>query len=400
MILSDRRKDGTYNAKIRITHQRKSRYIKTPFYLTADQLTRTGKIKDALVNDKIEQEVRRYRNAINELGFVCDGLDVDELLVLLKAQDGSYDFFSYADNYLVGLKKEGREGTQNVLVNALRKLEAFNGSRSLPFSRMTVRLINEWHESLKDAGYKPVYIRNVLAMIQGVYNDARRKLNDQSNGRMVVMWDCFSGVTVESDNRVTRRAFDSVSQMQSVIDCPYREGDATFELYKDMFVFSFVCFGINYADIVLLRKKDISKEGILTFNRKKVSRRMGDRSIIKIRLCDVAKAIIAKHSTNDSEWLFPALRRRKSMRPSKYMSDIFEDAGLPPGYVFYTARHSMATFARNLCGIDMFIVNEMLDHAPPSSMKMTDVYIKRDYKPLWDANDKLLNLFNWDFYLK
>ena len=60
----------------------------------------------------------------------------------------------------------------------------------------------------------------------------------------------------------------------------------------------------------------------------------------------------------------------------------------------------MATFARNVCHIDKMTVHEMLNHATPQDMRTTDVYLRRDYSHLWEANEKLMALFDWSFYTK
>ena len=56
---------------------------------------------------------------------------------------------------------------------------------------------------------------------------------------------------------------------------------------------------------------------------------------------------------------------------------------------YYAARHSMATIAINKVGINKYIVNDMLCHTD-ISMKITDLYIKKDFTPINDANFKLL----------
>jgi hypothetical protein len=56
---------------------------------------------------------------------------------------------------------------------------------------------------------------------------------------------------------------------------------------------------------------------------------------------------------------------------------------------FYAARHSMATIAVNDVRINKYIVNDMLCHVEPS-MRVTDLYIKKDYAPMNEANAKLL----------
>ena len=57
---------------------------------------------------------------------------------------------------------------------------------------------------------------------------------------------------------------------------------------------------------------------------------------------------------------------------------------------FYSARHSMATIALNKVGINKYIVNDMLNHVD-TSMKITELYIQKDFTPINEANFKLLN---------
>ncbi len=57
---------------------------------------------------------------------------------------------------------------------------------------------------------------------------------------------------------------------------------------------------------------------------------------------------------------------------------------------FYSARHSMATIAINKVGISKWLVNEMLCHTE-SSMRVTDLYIKKDFTPINEANFKLID---------
>ena len=56
---------------------------------------------------------------------------------------------------------------------------------------------------------------------------------------------------------------------------------------------------------------------------------------------------------------------------------------------FYSARHTMATIAINKVGINKYVVNDMLCHVD-TSMKITDLYIQKDFTPINEANFKLL----------
>ena len=62
---------------------------------------------------------------------------------------------------------------------------------------------------------------------------------------------------------------------------------------------------------------------------------------------------------------------------------------------FYAARHSWATIARSASvGIDKATVHEALNHVD-AKMKVTDIYIDRDWSVIWNANKKVLDLFDW-----
>lgn len=45
--------DGTWNVKIRVTHNRQIKYLATPIYAKADDITRTFKLKKILPTKRI-----------------------------------------------------------------------------------------------------------------------------------------------------------------------------------------------------------------------------------------------------------------------------------------------------------------------------------------------------------
>lgn len=60
-----------------------------------------------------------------------------------------------------------------------------------------------------------------------------------------------------------------------------------------------------------------------------------------------------------------------------------------PGLTFYAARHSWATIAVNDCGIDKWTVHLALNHVDPATA-VTDIYIKKSWKPVDEANEKVI----------
>ena len=59
------------------------------------------------------------------------------------------------------------------------------------------------------------------------------------------------------------------------------------------------------------------------------------------------------------------------------------------GLQFYAARHTMATIAVNEAGVSKYAVNDMLNHVEPS-MRVTDLYIKKDFTAVNEANFRLI----------
>lgn len=59
-------------------------------------------------------------------------------------------------------------------------------------------------------------------------------------------------------------------------------------------------------------------------------------------------------------------------------------------FIFYISRHSWATIARNDLSIDKETINEALNHAD-KHMAITDLYIKKDFSAINEANKKVLD---------
>jgi hypothetical protein len=59
----------------------------------------------------------------------------------------------------------------------------------------------------------------------------------------------------------------------------------------------------------------------------------------------------------------------------------------------YGARHSWASIAYKT-GVEKGLINDGLCHVD-KSMKVTDIYINKDWSVLWKANAKVLKQFKW-----
>lgn len=94
------RKDGTYNVKLRITHNCQTRKISTPFYVEEENLSPDLQITDDEHVDLREDLCHECRRITRESGYEINGMTIDELVRYpkLKLQgEGNFrlDFYRF-----------------------------------------------------------------------------------------------------------------------------------------------------------------------------------------------------------------------------------------------------------------------------------------------------------------
>lgn len=397
---TEQKKDGTWNVKIRLTHKRAVKYIATPFFVTKKQLTKSFKIKDATILDKVNEKIKEYRDKILLYGFAIDNMDADSIVSILSKQTEHVDFIEYCKKHIDKLKADGRLKTAQAYSGGVNSLLKFNQGKPLYFENITAKYMYDYYQSL--SYLKANTKRSYIWALETIYKKAQLELNDDDAGIIVAKNGVFRMIELPNSEMRNDNAF-SVEQMQAIINLPYT-GNFAQDLMHDLFIFSFACMGINPVDIFSMKKSQCAN-GVITYRRSKVSRKLGADADMCVKVNNVLEHIIAKYNGN-AEFLIDTktYARNCISNLTNRIHSTFIRAGVETEetkgkYVFYTARHTMASLARNECGIDYMTIHEMLNHSTPVSFKTTDVYIKRDFSRLWDANEKLLSLFDWSFYL-
>ena len=152
---SAKRKDGTMNVKIRVTHQRKTLKVATSIYVDSTQVTRSGKFKDERVIDMCEDIVRKWRKLASQLG-TAEELEVADVVRFIreveKRESFSLDFIAYGRKVAEGMNK----GTARTYTTALNALCRFVGSDKLDIRHITVRFLEEFEKAgMKATGMNP-----------------------------------------------------------------------------------------------------------------------------------------------------------------------------------------------------------------------------------------------------
>lgn len=133
---------------------------------------------------------------------------------------------------------------------------------------------------------------------------------------------------------------------------------------------SYYCRGINFIDLMLLRKENLDGD-ILTYTRSKTQKQY------TLELLEPAKRIVGNYINRSNYYLFPILsentisplqlenRRQKMLK--KYNSDlkeIAEEAGIKKSVTSYTIRHTYATILK-FNGVTTDIISESMGHSNP-----------------------------------
>lgn len=417
--VQNKRADGTYNVRIRVTHNREVRRISTNLFITDDDLTRSLKIKNVNIIEKCDDLIKKCRKACNDLGFELFDMPIDDLVEKIKKHlqggDKFYlDFIQYTKDKAAKMKK----GTGDTYLNMLSALLRFIKRDSLDISEINTNFLREFEQfiaiepSQRGNNRKEVKkeleakggraISKYLACVRAIHNKAKEEFNDEDRGLINIPFSPFKNYKLKSQPKTRKRAL-SVELIQKIIDLPYEKeiiGGRTnrFNLAKDCFLLSFALIGMNSADMFY---SDLPKKNILIYNREKTEGRRDDSAEMRVRIEKCITKLMKKYS--DEKKLFRFYRHYANhmifnAAINKGLKRIGKQIGVD-NLEFYAARHSWATIARSSAvGIDKYTVHEGLNHAPDKDMKVTDIYIDRDWSVIWNANAKVLSLFDWKFF--
>lgn len=383
-----RKADGTYLVSVRMTHQRRLVRRPTSIFVIRDQLSRDGKrVKDAAVLDAIERLLARLRAAVGQIDCP-EAYDAPTLWEIVQerlagAKGFRLDFIAFADEQTEGMEKGTAEGYKW----SLHAFKKFLGRDTVDVNDIDKRMVADflaWIEKRNGKGCRAGSF--YLSHLARLHTLARERYNDDDVGVVRIPRQPFKGMIPPQPTTIHRAL--TPEQVKSIADC----NPATMrgQLARDVFVLSFCLIGMNTADIYRIKKGDIC-DGVLTYRRAKTDSRRADKAIMRVRVEPEAAAIFARYSGTRSPLGFDERYlnfKGFNWNVNKGLKEVGKLVGVS-GLSSYFARHSWATIARNVCGIDKDTINEALNHA--SRDKVTDIYIARDWRRVWEANRNVLN---------
>jgi len=417
LVLAHQKKDdGTYNVKVRVTHLGKSKYIKTQHYVGANDILKKGnkiKIKNQSIVDLTDELILSYRKKLINAGPNSEGWDVSDVVRYVTEDSNKFqlDFIAYGRLIADRLDAKGKFGTAKQYRIVMNSLTRFLKRECLDISEITSKFMLSYESfiaiepSLRGKGDGSVKkggraISLYPARVRSLHNLAKNEYNDEDLGIIRIPLSPFSKYKVQ-EIPISKHRTLTIEQIQAIIDLPYkknRQGNryGIYNMAKDVFLLSFALMGMNSADLYGANKID---DWVITYQRQKTKTRRQDKAELKVRVEPEIRCLFDKYKDKCGSFVFEFHDRYKFSDTFNKMinmglKQIGEDIGIDD-LQFYYARHSFATIAANKAGIDVYRVDEMLNHSD-STIKLARVYIERDYTLLWDANKKVIDFFDWE----
>ena len=387
------KKGGEYPVRIRVTYARERRYYSTGKVLTVeewDALPTTKAHALTSIRKNIENSYNIVRDTVEDLAM-AGAFTFDNLNKRLKRGAGvtlNAAFKAKIDD----LNKQERIGSMQVYNVVLQGLERFSGDR-ISMDAITVEWVRRYDKFLRDERKSHTTIGIHMRHLRAILNDACRcglikeAQYPFGRGRYEIQ---------ASEGRKKALTLEQIGQIAR-----YDDGNEITAKYRDYWLFLYLCNGINVADFVRLRYRDII-DGEICFVRQKTERTTKTRKEIHVTVAEQMQAIIDRwgnHPAPDS-YIFHILdggesaveRKRKTLAATCAINDRMRIIGTALGFgniTTYTARHSFATVLKR-AGVNIAYISESLGH---QDLKTTENYLASFERGERQRNAELLTKF-------
>ncbi|ARS37552.1 site-specific integrase [Pontibacter actiniarum] len=405
IMLDTRRalKDGSFPVRLRLTHQRQRKYYNTGYSLSEAEFSKVqtekpkGKFKELQIAfQAIEQKAI---SIIRDLEvFTFEHFEKKYLNAAVKN-----DLFAAFEQQVKRLVEEGRVGTASSYESASLSLLAYllkePLSRNKGLSR--AKAIEKKENLLKKrkplayasitveflSGYEKWMLQNGSSITTiGIYLRALRAIYNNAIAAGEVNMDLYPfgkrKYQIPSGRNVKKAL--TLADIEKIFSYePFTENERR---ARDLWIFSYLCNGINVKDIARLKYKQLDQEKI-TFIRAKTERtsRQNVKAITAMRTTEIDEIIErwGNKPTYSDDYVFPFLepglsaeRERARIQHAtktinKYIKRVAATVGIEKNVSTYTARHSFSTVLKR-AGAPIELISESLGH---SNLKTTESYL-------------------------
>lgn len=410
VVKTKRQSNECFTIRLRFTLDRRMKRLSTSLFATQKDLTKDFKIKSSSpLKGKVERLIRDYQEKCSQLQVELNNYTIEDIMDYLDGEhqkQQTIDFIKFSREWIASTTIKGAPN----YTSALNALVRFIGKETLDINLITLDFLEQFKAFLigeRDARTKKLMQQGkrvtsnrtlslYLVSIKKLFNEAKRKFNKKDKNLILIPNSPFEDFKIPKQEATRKRAIPA-DIIKKVWKLPYKDvkkgykSTCRYNLAKDCFILSFCLMGINSADLYNATEM---RGNTIIYNRTKTKARRLDGAKMMVDIPKIVQPLIDKYKDSTGKRLFNFYQYygdEKTFNKAincglKEIGAILEVDDLE----YYAARHSWATIALNKVGIDKYIVHAALNHID-DSMKVTDIYIERDFVNENKANTKVVN---------
>ena len=378
-ILDTRRakKSGQFPVKVQVVYRRKQKYYSTGKEVSKEDWARLLKVKSRLlaeIRSDIESSFSTIKQQVNEL-ITKGEFSIETLSVRLGRQMNDMTLRSAFRLKMKELEAYEQANTYLNYQSALKSLEDFGGS-TIPLENITIDWLKRcekfWMSEGKSYSSISIYFRALKCVLNRAVHDGIIKESSFPFGKN----------KYEIPEGCGRKLALTLSEIKKVMS--YQCETKDIEEFRDLWVFSYLCNGINFRDLLYLQYSNIIN-GEICFIRAKTARNTKHSKIIHAVITPEMQKIIEKWGNppkSPETYIFPfATGKENPFERVKLVRDVVTECnqilykishktGIPR-VTTYSARHSFATVLKRR-GVNISYISESLGH---SNLAITENYL-------------------------
>lgn len=401
LFTKTQKKDGTYPVKLRITHttsnngERKTlqNYYAIPYSFNENDWNKIDAQNARGIYKTTREELNNYeiraRDVIDHLIETDGEFSFDKFKeVYFNTGNNTHNLYDAFNTEIDKLEKEERLSSATSVKCTLKSIKSFLNGKDVTFKDVTPQLLKSYEDWMVDEQNNSqstvgIYMRNIRTLVNMQISKGLLELERYPFGRYK-----YQIPAVE-----TRDKSISDKQMRAII--AYQPEEGSFEdKAKDIWVFLFLCNGMNVKDMCRLRYENF-KEDHFTFLRAKTKSTRKKEKPIVVALIDDMKRIIKKwgNERSSSGYVFPFLNDKSTAQDERRitqnivsnvndnMNKIAKKMEFDINITTYTARKMYALKSRKDGASDDYI-SQSLGH-------VTTVITREHYLDVIDVEKQL-----------
>lgn len=389
--------DGTQAIQLRVTYSRKPKYFGLGCSVLEEDFLRmkNGNVRGELRDLKIKlQEIESKANTI--IGELDPFSFTQFETRFFRPRSIRNNAIIYLQQEVNKAKDEGRISSMNMAKNALKSIKRFTRNGDISFDDITVDWLKSYQRDMEKMGNSISTVGMYLRTVRVVFNNAMK------DGVITIEQYPFGKGKYEiPEGRNIKKALQLKDLKKILQYTPVPESRE--EWARDMWLFMYLCNGINPKDIANLKYRSIDSDQITFIRIKTKDSRKQQRPIV-IPMSDKIQEIINLRGNADKspeKYVFPILKPELTPQQihdrvhdfysevNNEMKTIACNLSISVPVTTYVARHSYATVLKHK-GAPLEFISESLGH---SDIRTTESYLASfDLETKREWSRKLLDL--------